>query len=490
MKAYQRSAIKTVQPPQASEDALAIALFGLAGETGTVLTHYKKQLRDGPADPAFRVRMREELGDVLWYVSAAAHHLGLDLDDIATANLSKITDRWRHTPAEAIPFDGGYDDHEQLPRRAEFVFTLTKNSNGRETSVLTRDGVAVGDPITNASHIADGYCFHDIFHLAYAAVLGWSPVMRSLLKRKRRSNPETDEAEDGGRAIAIEEGISALVFSYASRHRYLDGKNHVDNDLLDVIHGMVAHLEVGAHRAADWEKAILTGFTAWRALRRLGGGTVYFDLDTQTLTVAEPDAQTTPSEDGPHAREFKDVVTRLHRVKDAAYGNSWKRRGELISILANIARKVDRLANVATAAASTTDESALDTVVDLYVYAVKYQTFLADSDPALAPKVLPAPADETIWSDGPEGLERLLAAADLSCLDSDQHEPIADLVNPIENTFIDLEACFANLDRPAPPSIRAQHAAALADQSIHLVAALKAVHPELYRRFVKTWHAN
>lgn len=488
MKAYQRSAIKTVQPSQAGEDALAIALFGLAGETGTVLTHYKKQLRDGSADPAFRVQMREELGDVLWYVSAAAHHLGLDLEDLATANLSKITDRWRRTPAEAIPFDAGLDDHEQLPRHADFVFTLTKDSNGRETSVLTLDGVAVGDPITNASHIADGYCFHDIFHLAYAAVLGWSPVMRSLLKRKRRSNPETDEAEDGGRAIAIEEGISALVFSYASRHRYLDGKNHVDNDLLDVIHGMVAHLEVGAHRAADWEKAILTGFTAWRALRRLGGGTVHFDLDTQTLTVVEPEASTAPSEDGPDAREFKDVVTRLHREKDAAHGNSWKRRGELISILANIARKVDRLANVANTASSTEDEGALDTVIDLYVYAVKYQTFLADSDPALFPKILPARPDGTLWSDGPEGFERLLAAADLSCLETDQHEPIADLVDSIEKAFAALDRCCTNLDRLAAPSIRAGHAAALADRSVHLVATLKGLHPNLFDRFTSAWH--
>ncbi|TDC83797.1 hypothetical protein E1193_07680 [Micromonospora sp. KC606] len=83
-----------------------------------------------------------------------------------------------------------------------------------------------------------------------------------------------------------------------------------------------------------------------------------------------------------------------------------------------------------------------------------------------------------------------MAAADLSCLECHQHEPVADLVNSIENTFIDLEACFANLDRPAPPSIRAQHAAVLADQSIHLVAALKTAHPELFRRFMKTWHAN
>jgi hypothetical protein len=290
MTAYQISAAKTIQRPPADVDPVAVALFGMAGKVGALLTEYKKQLRDGPANPEFRARMREALGDVLWYLSAVAHHIGLDLDDVAAANITKITDRWRNTPAEAIPFDAGLAPQEQLPRQAEFVFTLTQGPGDREVSVLTCDGQQVGDPITNASHIADGYCFHDVFHLAYAAVLGWSPVMRALLKRKRRSNPETDEAEDGGRAIAIEEGISAMVFAYASRHNYLEGKNHVDNEVLETIQGMVGHLEVGAHRAADWEKAILTGFAAWRRLRRLGGGTVRLDLATQSLTVLEPDA--------------------------------------------------------------------------------------------------------------------------------------------------------------------------------------------------------
>ncbi|MEU6745150.1 hypothetical protein ABZ914_02870 [Spirillospora sp. NPDC046719] len=126
---------------------------------------------------------------------------------------------------------------------------------------------------------------HDVFHLSYLAVLGWSPVMRSLLHRKRRSNAEMDEAEDGGRAIAIEEGVSALVFAYASRHNFLDGKAHIDNELLDVIASMVGHLEVAAHRAADWEKAILTGYEAWRELRQTDGGVIEVDMSTQTLTV-------------------------------------------------------------------------------------------------------------------------------------------------------------------------------------------------------------
>ena len=64
---------------------------------------------------------------------------------------------------------------------------------------------------------------------------------------------------------------------------------------------------------------------------------------------------------------FLDYVTKLHSEKHAAYGDSWKKRGELLSILPNIARKVDRLG------VSDNNESATDTAVDLFVYLAKYR---------------------------------------------------------------------------------------------------------------------
>jgi hypothetical protein len=57
----------------------------------------------------------------------------------------------------------------------------------------------------------------------------------------------------------------------------------------------------------------------------------------------------------------------MHREKDAAYRDAWKKRGEVLSILANIARKVDRLEYVLGGALATRDESLLDTTVDLFV---------------------------------------------------------------------------------------------------------------------------
>ncbi|WP_196443833.1 hypothetical protein [Planomonospora sp. ID67723] len=114
---------------------------------------------------------------------------------------------------------------------------------------------------------------------------GLSPVTRFVLGCKRKSDPKTDEAEDGGRAIAIEEGISALVFSYAARHGYFANVRHIDHELLKTIAAMASHLEVSVLRATDWEQAIMTGYVAWRQLRANSGGTLHIDLDQQMLTI-------------------------------------------------------------------------------------------------------------------------------------------------------------------------------------------------------------
>jgi thymidylate synthase len=67
-------------------------------------------------------------------------------------------------------------------------------------------------------------------------------------------------------------------------------------------------------------------------------------------------------------------TAKLHAEKSAAYGDSWKRRGEMLGIMANIARKVDRLG------VSDTNETSADTAQDLLVYLVKYLRWLNDSD--------------------------------------------------------------------------------------------------------------
>jgi hypothetical protein len=66
-----------------------------------------------------------------------------------------------------------------------------------------------------------------------------------------------------------------------------------------------------------------------------------------------------------------DHINALHAEKHAAYGDSWKKRGEP-GILANIARKVDRIGS----GVDTTDETQADTAQDLLVYLAKYRCWL------------------------------------------------------------------------------------------------------------------
>lgn len=76
----------------------------------------------------------------------------------------------------------------------------------------------------------------------------------------------------------------------------------------------------------------------------------------------------------PAGTPFTDFVARLHEQKHAAYGDSWKKRGELFSIIPNVARKVDRLG------VSDDNETAADTAIDLLVYLIKYRIWLVENE--------------------------------------------------------------------------------------------------------------
>jgi NTP pyrophosphatase (non-canonical NTP hydrolase) len=282
---YQREARQTNRIPADAHEITP--LLGLAGEAGELLSEYKKHLRDQGMYPLRPHRIEEELGDLLWYISTVASQFGLDLDRIAERNLVKARDRWAElhsTPRE--PFDKRTKSTERFPRQFDVQFVQST----AEQQVLVRGFVGaeqLGDPLTDNAYRNDGYRFHDVFHLGYAAVLGWSPVTRALLKRKRKSNRRIDNVEDGGRAIAVEEGISAFVFEYARDHNWLEGASRIDTDLLKMIKTATRHLEVSECTASEWERAILAGFDAWRVINKKQGGWVRVNLDKRTITASK-----------------------------------------------------------------------------------------------------------------------------------------------------------------------------------------------------------
>lgn len=261
-------------------------LLGLAGEVGALVTEYKKKRRpDGLAYGGFEDVVVTELGDILWYLAALARRVGIPLSQVATHNLAKTRSRWLSDfPSAPLAFDSGFPEEERLPRQFEVTFSVV-DVDGVSKVRMQVDGEWLGDPIDDNSRDADYYRFHDAFHLAYAAVLGWSPILRALMKRKRKSDPTTDSAEDGGRACAVEEGLSALIFAMSRPYGHFEGAEHVDASILSVVSAATRGLEVEGRTDGDWERAILSGFQVWQDLRARDGGTVLVDLDAGQVQV-------------------------------------------------------------------------------------------------------------------------------------------------------------------------------------------------------------
>lgn len=88
---YQRDACATA----VFDDDVAVPYLalGLANEAGEVAGKIKKVLRgDKPMADAIPA-IRDELGDVLWYVAVLAERLDISLELVAQRNLQKLSER-------------------------------------------------------------------------------------------------------------------------------------------------------------------------------------------------------------------------------------------------------------------------------------------------------------------------------------------------------------------------------------------------------------
>lgn len=91
---YQAKASVTALYPRRMSN-LEYPTLGLAGEAGEVANVVKKIQRDlgGQINDEFRLKLKDELGDVLWYISACADELGITLEEIAEYNVEKLAKR-------------------------------------------------------------------------------------------------------------------------------------------------------------------------------------------------------------------------------------------------------------------------------------------------------------------------------------------------------------------------------------------------------------
>ena len=329
-------------------DNLHPVLLGLFGEVGSVMAVAKKHRREKEAYPEHQRAAEEEFGDVLWYFVTLCRRLCIDVDTIfpktadgitvnapshssedqtllklgkmaaalldidtlneRTSNLlvafadaygqairehgislpeaismntAKVRGRFIDSDQSLLPtFDHDFPTEERIP--SYFEIKIIQRKSGQ--SYMQWNGVFIGDPLSDNISEPDGFRFHDVFHLAHAAVLHWSPTFRALIKQKRKSVPVVDRTEDSGRAIVIEEGLTAWIFSRAKQLDFLNGQNSVSFDLLKTIQQFVRGYEVEQCPLKLWERAILQGYEVFRQLLHNRRGVIVGNRESRSIS--------------------------------------------------------------------------------------------------------------------------------------------------------------------------------------------------------------
>lgn len=239
--------------------------------------------------------LQRALGMIMWHLAALASVYGTSLCKIVEQNKSKLSELSNIEKEAPTPL---HDDNDSVPLSQRFPrhFEISFVSVGQGKLQMFMDGIAFGDTLTDNSTSEDGYRFHDIMHLANIAKLGWSPVLRSLMKRKRKYDPKIDEIQDGARAQIVEEAIVKAIHSEGVRVGTEANQNgHQISPLFTnnqqipfwfqkLIKRLVSGLEVEKNRYWEWQEAILSGHEIYHKLRKEGQGTVTLDLNHRSIS--------------------------------------------------------------------------------------------------------------------------------------------------------------------------------------------------------------
>jgi NTP pyrophosphatase (non-canonical NTP hydrolase) len=268
--------------PRPAEPSAAFehTLLQLAGEVGILVADQEAgRLAD-------RAILADRLAAITRTLIQASNEAGVTIEAAAVKNLAKIFDRWPRERVYPIPLDSEAEPEERLPR--DLYIDIFERQVRGQTYVFQRcNGINIGDRLTDNAMRSDDYRFHDVFHFAYVAVLTWSPVIRALFRLKRKSAPKIDEAQDGARAILIEEGITTWIFGHGvNLNLFADMKpGDLPFDLLKHVRQFVAGYEVDRCPLWLWEEAILQGYAAFRFLREHRRGRLHIDMNNRRLSI-------------------------------------------------------------------------------------------------------------------------------------------------------------------------------------------------------------
>ncbi|WP_298330394.1 hypothetical protein [Asticcacaulis sp.] len=245
-----------------------------------------------PKDPV------DALGAIVWHLSALASIYSLTLADILRLTQEKAS--FRNPSNTRCPRHDSENPNanEKFPDYFEVHFVDWGDQRSNMFWV-NAEGIVkqLGDPLTDNDHEGDGYRFHDVIHVAFAVHLGWSPNLRAFMGRKRRSLPEIDRVEDGGRAKILEEAVILEIHQRAEEFEdYFHKANEktqgspynlqgaLNFEFLRRLHELCIGHEVYKNPKQDWENAIRDGYDFYHRLRDENGGIVAVDMVNRALT--------------------------------------------------------------------------------------------------------------------------------------------------------------------------------------------------------------
>jgi len=247
-----------------------------------------------PKDPV------NALGEIAWHLAALASIYDLRLSEVLKLTQEKAD--FRNPQGTLGPkHNERTEEGFRFPDRFEVHFV--DPDQGKARMYWVKDGIIImrlGDPLTDNNYKGDGYRFHDVMHLAFAAYLGWSPNLRAFMGKKRKYDKDKDNVEDGGRAKILEEAVILEIHQHAKRLQdYIeeaglsaDGspyehENALSFEFLRRLHDFTEGHEVYQNPKQDWERAIRSGYDCYYSLTNANGGIIEVDMRRPKLKFRE-----------------------------------------------------------------------------------------------------------------------------------------------------------------------------------------------------------
>ena len=88
---YQNLALRTASN-STQENLILNGVMGICGEGGECIDLVKKSMFQG--HELNKDKLKDELGDVMWYLAVAAKGIGVDLAEVAEFNINKLKTRF------------------------------------------------------------------------------------------------------------------------------------------------------------------------------------------------------------------------------------------------------------------------------------------------------------------------------------------------------------------------------------------------------------